>query len=228
MQTDADPTEPSADEIAAALERDRKELRLLQITAKAARPFGLTHRQIEFAMFYLQSGNEVQAAREAGYSKDTAEKKAYAILRHPKVAAFVKDQLEKQFNDERMQVPEVLARLARIARVDPRNFFDADGNYKKIAELDAATAYCIRGWEDQLSFTTDGAPPEMTRKIKIADPLPALRTIAQVNQLLAPEYHTTNVFIDMDTRADAARKRVADLRARQKQIAEDAKVVVSK
>jgi phage terminase small subunit len=222
QDTVSDPTEPSADEIAAALERDAKELKLLQVTAKAARPFGLTHRQIEFAMFYLQCGNETKAALDAGYAKHTAEKKGYVLLRHPKVAAFVKDQLEQRFNSERMQVPEILARIARIARADPRKLFRPDGTYKPIHEMDEETAACIRGWEDTLSFDKDGAPPEMTRKIKFADPLPALRTLAQVSQLLAPEMHTTNVFIDLDSRLDAAAKRLKELRNAN---VEDAKVV---
>ena len=182
----------------------------------------LSERECRFAMFYLQSGNEMQAAIEAGYSEKTAAKKAYAMLRRPQVIAFLKEQLELRFNGDRMQVPEILARLAWLARGDKRKLFNPDGSYKPIAELDEQTAFCVAGWEDELKFNADGAPPEMTRKVKWRDPHAPLRTLAQVSQLLAAETTHVNVFIDLADRLDAASKRLTQQR---KKNVEDAKII---
>jgi phage terminase small subunit len=175
---------------------------------------GLTPQQLQFAIAYLNCGNATEAARRIGISDKRAGVRGWQILHRPNVAAFVEKNLLEKWERARMQVPEILGRLAWIARGDPRRFFKPDGSYKPIHELSEEDAACIRGWEDELHFDADGAPPTMTRKIKFADPVPALRTLAQVAQLLAPEHHTTNVFIGMDARLDAATRRVEQARNR--------------
>jgi phage terminase small subunit len=177
-------------------------------------PKPLTPRQLDFVIAYLNCGNASEAARRIGVPEGRAGVRGFQILHRPNVAAFVRKQLDEKWERARMQVPEILGRLAWIARGDPRRFFKPDGTYKPIAELSEEDAACIRGWEDELRFDADGAPPTMTRRIKFADPLPALRTLAQVAQLLAPEHHTTNVFIGLDARLDAATRRVEQARNR--------------
>jgi hypothetical protein len=189
-------------------------------TAKAARPFGLSERELDFAFAYIRCGNTTEAALDAGYAKTTAEKKGYLILRRPHVMAFLRQQLEEKWDAEAIGSKEIIARLAWLARGDKRKLFNPDGSYKPVTELDEATAFCIRGWEDELKFAADGAPPEMTRKVKFADPHPPLRTLAQIHQLLAPDVAQLNVFINMDKRLDAAHKRNA-----KRQQAEDAKIL---
>jgi len=181
-------------------------------------PRPLKPRQRRFVEEYLRTGNALRSAIAAGYSAKTTTTQ---IMQAPEVAATLRRRLEAAFEAERMSVPEIIARLSRIGRVDPRQFFNEDGSYKAIHELDPEVAACIRGWEDELKFDADGAPPTMTRKIKIADPVPALRILAQIQQLLSPEAATVNIFLDLDSRLDAARRRVASERLK----ADEAKVV---
>jgi len=176
---------------------------------KAARPFGLTMKEIDLVFHYLRTGNVVKAAIEAGYSEKSA-KNAHRVLRKENVATFLRAQVQKRFDDERMENGEILARLARIGRMDPRKLFREDGSYVPMAELDEGTAACLRAYETELEFHDDGAPPTMIRKVKFADPVPALKILAQVNQLLAPEQAQMNVFIDLDSRMDQARRRRAE------------------
>jgi phage terminase small subunit len=178
---------------------------------RAGRPFGLTFKELEFCSEYLKCGKASTAALAAGYSEKYANN-AHRLLRKPTVAAFLKEQVSKRFDEERMENGEILARLARLARLDPRKIFNEDGSHKLPHEMDEATAACVRAFETELSFTEDGAPPVATRKVKLADPLPALRTLAQVNQLLTQDTKQINVFIDLDARMDAARKRLSNQR----------------
>ena len=60
-----------------------------------------------------------------------------------------------------------------------------------------------------MRFDADGAPPTMTRKVKLADPVPALRLLAQINQLISPDSHQLNIFVNLDSRLDAANQRRA-------------------
>jgi phage terminase small subunit len=188
---------------------------------RAARPFGLTHRELDFVDHYLRHGNLTKAARDAGYSDKVANKRAAYILRRPRVATFIKQQLEQRWKLDAMGVDEIQARLAWLARMDPAKIKNEDGSYKEFHEIDEATRFCIRSWKDELKFDADGAPPTAIREVKMTDPMPALRTLAQINQLLAPDVHQLNVFLELDERADAARKRVLELRKSQ----EEAKVV---
>lgn len=191
--------------------------------SKAARPFGLTYKQLDFACYFLELGDARKAGLAAGYAKSTVDQKAARMLAHPKVAAFIKDQLEKRWESFKLSKLEIGGRLGMLARADPRKLFNEDGSYRKVHELDEATAYALRQFETELSFDADGAPPNVVRKVKMADPLPALRTLAQMEQMIGSEaQQQVNIFINMDARLDAARKRA--LAAQQK---DDAERVVS-
>ena len=174
---------------------------------KAAKPFGLTHNELDFCDHFLRCGNVTQAAILAGYAESTADKKGWAIVRKERVAKFLKDQIERRWNDERMEVPEILARLARLARFDARKLVNEDGTYKSLADLDESTAAGLRAFETDLILKEGGDIGLATRKYKFADTHAALRTLAQTAQLLSPEIGQVNVFINMGNRMDAARKR---------------------
>lgn len=176
--------------------------------SKAARPFGLTFKQLDFCAYYLECGSAEKAAVQAGYSKKTAQVKAGRMLRHPAVAAFLRDQFEKRWEAFRLSNLEIEGRLGMLARADPRKLFNEDGSWKKPQELDEATAYALRQFETELQFESDGAPPTVVRKVKLADPLPALRTLAQMGKMLESGAQTqVNIFLNMDAKLDAARKR---------------------
>jgi hypothetical protein len=194
---------------------------------KQSKLFGITHKEREFCIEYFKLGFSQleKAALLAGYAPTTAKSKCYQIINKPAVKAFLKKMIEDSMEEERMSNAEILARIARLARVDPRKLKNEDGTYKKIHELDEATAYCIRSFKTTTEFPEDGAPPEVVTEVKLADPLPALRTMAQINQLLSPDVGTLNVFIDLDARMDRARERVKEQKKLTKAGAEDARIV---
>jgi phage terminase small subunit len=186
-----------------------------KLLAKAGRPFGLTFKEIEFCAAYVTHGKAEKAAIEAGYSEKYA-KNAYRLLRKENVAAFIKQRILERFDAERMENGEILARLARLARFDPRQLQNEDGTYKALSELDEATAYGLRGMETDLILGQEaedqagqGAVALATRKYKFSDPLPALKVLAQVGHLLDTGNQQISVFIDLDSRLDAARRRKA-------------------
>jgi phage terminase small subunit len=185
----------------------------------------LTPKERAMVAHYVQIGNAVKAAIAAGYAPKSAEKNASTILKRPHVAAFLAQQVQAKFEEEAMGQAEIRARLARIARFDPRKLANEDGTFKSLNELDAETAEGLRGFETELIFreTADGndAIPLATRKYKFADKLQALRTLAQIEQMLTPEQAHVNIFIDMDARMDQARKRHQEKLEREEKVVSD-------
>lgn len=86
----------------------------------------LTYKQRAFLNAYVQCGyNATEAARRAGYSKETARQQGQRLLTNVDIQA----ELERRFAEQAMSADEVLARLAEQARGDMRDFVrtDADG-----------------------------------------------------------------------------------------------------
>jgi phage terminase small subunit len=177
----------------------------------ASKLFGLSHKEREFAIEYIKNGGKTEAAAlAAGYSPSTAKSKCYQIINKPEVKAFMRQLLEAAWDEERMEVKEILARLARIARIDPRSFFNEDGTVKNPSELTEAQAYALRGFQHTTEQFGSGEESKFKefKSIKMADPLPALRTLAQISQLLAPDQTQINIFMDLDARMDQAKRRL--------------------
>ncbi len=181
--------------------------------AAVVRPHGLTPKERAFCEAYVggpaTAGKSQPSAVAAGYSPRTAEKNAGLILRRPHVMAFIKQRLNEQFAAERMTNEEILARTARIARMDPREFFDESGKPRPISELTAEQAYNLRAFESKQEEFGSGANAKFTdtTKLKLADPLHALALLAKINKLTTNETTQLNVFVDLDARMDRAKKR---------------------
>ena len=115
---------------------------------------GLTRRQDRFARAYAISGNGTQAAKNAGYSENTARNIAAENLAKPDVLAAV-SYYEKPLREsarvaaERagLDVALIVRQTKAIASFDPRRLFDADGKALHIADLDDETAACVGGIE---------------------------------------------------------------------------------
>src|SRR5215831_7663519 len=74
----------------------------------------LDKRERKFAAGVAAGKSLRQAAREAGYAPSTAEKKAYKIIRSPRVQSFLTDALEKLgMTAERIVKPIVVALEAK-------------------------------------------------------------------------------------------------------------------
>lgn len=44
--------------------------------------YQLTKKQLDFALYYVETGNAVDSARRAGYSKSTAKAQSYRLMSH--------------------------------------------------------------------------------------------------------------------------------------------------
>lgn len=76
----------------------------------------LNARQRKFAEYYVQSGNTVQSAIQAGYSENYANARAYELLENVGVAKYIKE-LSDRLKDERiMSAKDRQVALSDIAR----------------------------------------------------------------------------------------------------------------
>lgn len=128
----------------------------------------LTPRQQRFVDEFLVDLNGRQAAIRAGYSPKSADQQAGRLLSYAKVKAALEKGKTERRAKTRITAERVLEELAKLAFVDPRDFFDADGNLIPIAELGDDTATGLAGLDIAVHHGGDG---EVTKaaKIKFAD-----------------------------------------------------------
>lgn len=133
----------------------------------------LTDQQKIFVAEYLKDRNATQAAIRAGYSEDTAYSQGSRLLKDVEVDAAVKEGLKRLSNKLEISAERVLQELAKMAFVDARNFWNADGSLKAITELDENTAAALAGFETEEAYQHFGGgqakPTGVIKKIKIAD-----------------------------------------------------------
>ena len=163
----------------------------------------LSQRQEAFCRLYVLYRNGEKAKVEAGYSKKT---RIDYIMGGEGVAERIQQLAAEKWRQLEMQDEEIKARLSTIGRVDVRQLFDENGKPRMPHELPDEIAMAVRGIETQLEFPTDGAPPCEIRKYKLSDPVPALRTLAQIRGLMGAEVNV-NIYHDLADRMEAARAR---------------------
>jgi phage terminase small subunit len=93
----------------------------------------LTAKQTRFVAEYLVDLNGTQAAIRAGYSRESAEQQAYENLRKPEIAQAIAAGKAQQLETAELNAARVLEELRRLALVDARSFWDAEGRLKKPA-----------------------------------------------------------------------------------------------
>ena len=76
----------------------------------------LNPRQKKFAEFYAQSGNTVQSAIKAGYSKKYANADACKILENPRVSEYIREISEKAKDERILSAKDRQVMLSDIAR----------------------------------------------------------------------------------------------------------------
>lgn len=142
----------------------------------------LTPKQKRFCDEYLIDLNATQAAIRAGYSKKTARFIATENLTKPNIQAYLEKRMRKR--EERTEITQdrVLKEFAKIAFLDPRNFFNEDGSPKKMNELDNDTAAALAGMDVLEEYEGYGDARIFvgyTKKYKIADKLKALESLGR-------------------------------------------------
>jgi phage terminase small subunit len=145
----------------------------------------LSPKQQRFADEYLIDLNATAAYKRAGYSGKgrTAENNASRLLGHAGVAQYVAERRKKLQNGIEVTQERVLAEYAKLAFLDPRRFYNADGQLIPVPDLPADVAAALAGMEitAQRSGTDEDGKPEYedVKKIKFIDKRAALDSLAR-------------------------------------------------
>lgn len=137
----------------------------------------LTAKQQVFVQEYLVDLNATQAAIRAGYSKRTAGWIGPQLLGKTHIAEAVQGAMAKR--EERTEITQdrVLKEYAKLAFLDPRRFYDDDGQLLQVHELPEDVAAALSSME---VVTEKAGDLELAvRKIKFSDKKAALDSIAR-------------------------------------------------
>jgi phage terminase small subunit len=174
----------------------------------------LNGRHEAYCLLRVAGRNQTDAYLEAGYgckSRDTARKEASKLERDPKIAARLAVLWAEKFKALHMDADEILARTAMIARSDVRSLFDDKGNMRPLHELTPEDAAAIAGVETLEEFEGTGKDRVKVgdvRKVRLRDPMPALRLLAEHKKLVkAPEEGLNALAGALAERLKAARER---------------------
>ncbi len=137
-----------------------------------------TPKQQRFVEEYLVDPNAAQAAIRAGYSAKTAKEIGYENLTKPHIQVAIQE--AKAERSARTQVSQdlVIEEYARLAFLDPRKFFNADGSLKHITKLDDDSAAALASMEINL-VRVDQNTESSTAKIKFWDKSRNLNDLAK-------------------------------------------------
>jgi phage terminase small subunit len=162
-----------------------------------------------FAQAYVLCNNLGRAAREAGYAANGDRQRGYALSKDKKIAARIKELRDAYFDAMQMENAEILARLAAAARTDIRQLYAENGAFKAMADLTFDEAAMITSVEADEEVGKDGTVKTIIRKVKVRDPVPALRILAQHKKLIGTELEEglNNIASAFADRMAAARQR---------------------
>lgn len=76
----------------------------------------ITERQRRFVNYYLELGNQVQAAIKAGYSERYAKDQAFRILEIPEIKEYYEDRLQEIESQRVANIKEVMEYLTSVMR----------------------------------------------------------------------------------------------------------------
>jgi phage terminase small subunit len=119
------------------------------------------------------------AAVEAGYSRTSANKRGWYLLRRPEIREAVARLQKQRVCDEDISAKRTLEELRRVALADIRSLYSADGTLKPIHEWTAEQGSAVQEASIQLG-------PAGTRVLKVRfwDKTKALEMLAKHLQLL--------------------------------------------
>ena len=166
---------------------------------------GLTPKQARFVDEYLKDLNATAAYRRAGYARMSPNAEnvtAIQVLRHPKVAKAIANRQKEYQSNSGITVQRVLDEYAKIAFLDARKFFDAEGNLVPLQTIDDSTAGALAGIEVNEIRGEGGVVTGYAKKIKITDKKGALDSLAKHLGMFVERHEHTGSVIIAATRHD--------------------------
>lgn len=172
----------------------------------------LTAGHEDFLLRYIARPASATAAYiAAGFSPGGAKQSAHRLLQDPLVAARYKQLVAEKHKALHMDVDEILARAAMHARIDAAVLYDDQGNLKPIHELEEQASIGIAGIEVVETFSGTGKDRVKTgeiKKVRLRDPMPALRLLAEHKKLVKNADEGVNALASaIADRLKAARER---------------------
>jgi phage terminase small subunit len=143
---------------------------------------------------YLIDLNATQAAIRAGYSPRTANEQGARLLANVSIAQAISQGKQAQVERTGITADRVLNEIARLAFVDVRKLFAADGGLKKITDLDADTAAALASLDVDELWATDAdgrRPVGQTKKVKLWNKTDNLTLLAKHLGLLKEQVEVT-------------------------------------
>lgn len=145
----------------------------------------LNPKQTRFVAEYLIDLNATQAAIRAGYSVKTAETIGYENLRKPEISEAIAKGKTKQLATAELSASRVLEELRRLAFIDMREFFDANGNMKPVTQLTDVQGSALAGLEVIIKNAEAGdGVTDRVHKFKVWDKTRAIEMLAKHYKLL--------------------------------------------
>jgi len=145
-------------------------------------------QHIQFLLHMVARPQNATAAYiAAGFSPNGARQSAHALLKEPIVAAEYKRLIEEKHKALHMDVDEILARAAMLARIDVAALYDENGALRPIHELDETASIAISGVEVQEITSGTGKDAKVIgtlKKVRLRDPMAAIRLLAEHKKLV--------------------------------------------
>jgi phage terminase small subunit len=143
----------------------------------------LNPRQTAFVREFLKDSHATNAAIRAGYSKKTAYAIGSRLLKQVEIQQAISTKAVKVAEKAEVSVERVLKEYARIAFLNPQDFYDDDGNLRSIKDMPEDAARAIAGLDEEQLFERDeyGNRLEIGRlkKIRLIGKVPALEGLAR-------------------------------------------------
>ena len=159
-----------------------------------SKPRPLSSRQRAFCVNYASGMTLTDAYIKAGYPNTSAEANSSRLMiNNAEVKAYYNQLVERKENlsivktvDEIMQPHEVKARLSELARANLVDFLDPSGRPK--LSKDTPHHAAARKFYRKSRIDRNGNPVE-TSEIALVDQIEALRELAKIHGMYAPEKH---------------------------------------
>ena len=138
----------------------------------------LTPKQKKFIAEYLIDLNATGAALRAGYSKKTATAMGHENLRKPNIEYHIQLAMKKQQLRTQVTADRVIAEFAKIAFVKECDFYDNNGNVKRLSELDDTQKAALQSYTIKTISLGDGEYEEVP-VFKIHDKIKGLENLGK-------------------------------------------------
>jgi len=167
-------------------------------------------KHARFVAEYLKDLNATQAAIRSGYSTKTAGAQGSRLLTNAEIASAVQAATATQVQTAELSATRILEEYRRLALVDLRSFFDADGNLKPIHELTAEQGACVASVEVvKKNLAAGDGKVDVVHKLKVWDKGRALTDLAKYFNLLVEKVEVSGTVDLVESRLVGARRRLA-------------------